>query len=532
MLFPLGGNCSIVIPKDKNLENLLENEGQQVDTDIKKELTSLREHSNINDILLRNEGDPIPLWNNVQNSSEATLNMGSVLQLWMLINHLQIQPDLSQSELEKFSGTCGFSSSLTYEHLKKIETECTMRSRFIDQLSAHDSTIEIAKIGNLILAADEGKLGKYAGKKLSDIDVSDETQVGDYMPDVDIVPANNVQQKPETRSRQSKKKDLKVAVDEFEDNDSEIDKNYQPTENEDESDESEEDEYNSKFKKLNKKKAERRRWTREEQKILKLEFNHFIRMKKIPRNSDALRDQELNETKQLYQIIQQKYTNQEKEIGEMKDLIQQLKDKNALLKAQKDDLTRAEAQIITQNDTEENKENNPSEIAVLSATVNRLNIDLQECRQIITNKDSEISRLQVQYNEANREVETLKQTAVVNSHSEVDTSSLEKEINKLKEEKSQLMERIKKSNEENLKAIDKYNKLEEEKKSIENDRLGVEDELDTLKKEQEDLLVLLADQDTKIDKYKTKLKELGEQVDDDDDDDDLGDDLDDEDEES
>lgn len=46
-------------------------------------------------------------------------------------------------------------------------------------------------------------------------------------------------------------------------------------------------------------------------------------------------DQELNETKQLYQIIQQKYTNQEKEIGEMKDLIQQLKDKNALLKAQK-----------------------------------------------------------------------------------------------------------------------------------------------------------------------------------------------------
>lgn len=70
-------------------------------------------------------------------------------------------------------------------------------------------------------------------------------------------------------------------------------------------------------------------------------------------------------------------------------------------------MTRAEAQIITQNDTEENKENNPSEIAVLSATVNRLNIDLQECRQIITNKDSEISRLQVQYNEANREVETL-----------------------------------------------------------------------------------------------------------------------------
>jgi peptidoglycan hydrolase CwlO-like protein len=57
-----------------------------------------------------------------------------------------------------------------------------------------------------------------------------------------------------------------------------------------------------------------------------------------------------------------------------------------------------------------------------------------------------------------------------------------------------------------------YHKLEDEKKSVENSKLDVEDELDTLKKEQEDLLVLLADQDTKIDKYKTKLKELGQQV--------------------
>ncbi|XP_071140713.1 uncharacterized protein [Mytilus edulis] len=42
MLFPLGGNCSIVIPKDKNLENLLENEEQQVDTDIKKRVNIIK----------------------------------------------------------------------------------------------------------------------------------------------------------------------------------------------------------------------------------------------------------------------------------------------------------------------------------------------------------------------------------------------------------------------------------------------------------------------------------------------------------
>ena len=44
------------------------------------------------------------------------------------------------------------------------------------------------------------------------------------------------------------------------------------------------------------------------------------------------------------------------------------------------------------------------------------------------------------------------------------------------------------------------------------DKSGLQEELETLKKEQEDLLVLLADQDTKIDKYKARLKELGQEV--------------------
>ncbi|KAK3922841.1 General vesicular transport factor p115 [Frankliniella fusca] len=47
----------------------------------------------------------------------------------------------------------------------------------------------------------------------------------------------------------------------------------------------------------------------------------------------------------------------------------------------------------------------------------------------------------------------------------------------------------------------------------------LEDELDKLRKDQEDLLVLLADQDTKLMKYKTRLKQLGEKVESDDDDD-------------
>lgn len=54
--------------------------------------------------------------------------------------------------------------------------------------------------------------------------------------------------------------------------------------------------------------------------------------------------------------------------------------------------------------------------------------------------------------------------------------------------------------------------MEEELSRKEGEKESVKEELETLKKEQEDLLVLLADQDTKIDKYKSKLKELGQEV--------------------
>lgn len=36
----------------------------------------------------------------------------------------------------------------------------------------HDATVEIAEIGSLILAADAGQMNKFAGKKLSEINVS------------------------------------------------------------------------------------------------------------------------------------------------------------------------------------------------------------------------------------------------------------------------------------------------------------------------------------------------------------------------
>lgn len=54
--------------------------------------------------------------------------------------------------------------------------------------------------------------------------------------------------------------------------------------------------------------------------------------------------------------------------------------------------------------------------------------------------------------------------------------------------------------------------METEKAEVEIDREQTLNELREGKKEQEDLLVLLADQDTKLKDYRKKLKELGEKV--------------------
>jgi len=51
-----------------------------------------------------------------------------------------------------------------------------------------------------------------------------------------------------------------------------------------------------------------------------------------------------------------------------------------------------------------------------------------------------------------------------------------------------------------------------EKAEVEVDREQVMNEMREGKKEQEDLLVLLADQDTKLKTYRRRLKELGEKV--------------------
>ena len=54
--------------------------------------------------------------------------------------------------------------------------------------------------------------------------------------------------------------------------------------------------------------------------------------------------------------------------------------------------------------------------------------------------------------------------------------------------------------------------IENEKSEMEDEKIKMLEDAESLRKEQEDLLVLLADQDTKISTYRKRLKELGETV--------------------
>ena len=74
---------------------------------------------------------------------------------------------------------------------------------------------------------------------------------------------------------------------------------------------------------------------------------------------------------------------------------------------QKTDLTVAEARVNAQDTNDEDKENNPSETAVLHQTVNKLNSDLHELRIESSNKDVEIESLKSQCSQVQYQLEEL-----------------------------------------------------------------------------------------------------------------------------
>ena len=85
---------------------------------------------------------------------------------------------------------------------------------------------------------------------------------------------------------------------------------------------------------------------------------------------------------------------------------------DVFLSFQQTDLTVSEARVVSQDTSEENKENNPSETAVLHQTVNKLNSDLHELRIESSNKDAEIDNLKSQCSQVQYQLEELVSTGI------------------------------------------------------------------------------------------------------------------------
>lgn len=275
-------------------------------------------------------------------------------------------------------------------------------------------------------------------------------------------------------------------------------------------------------------------------------------------------DQRLNEMSQQVLELQSKHSSATATIQELRSQVQQLKDQNALLKAQKgqsnntgqpggdsvdalqreiqalrlhvsekdgqveklkNELTLTEAKLLSQpGGDEEGQQNGPTESAVLQASVNRLNSDIEELKQSCGQKDSQILSLRSQLDNSYAELSQLQQTAShtageQDEQNEARVMELTEEVRRVTDEKNALQERLKKSNEETLNLTNKIRVLEEAKEVEISEKATLREDLETLKKEQDDLLVLLADQDGRISKFKERLKELGQEVEEDEEDD-------------
>ncbi|XP_063396421.1 uncharacterized protein LOC134681007 [Mytilus trossulus] len=87
-----------------------------------------------NDILLRNKGDPIPLWDRHKTSADGhygeSLKLSNILKIWMTLNHSILQPKLSADEIQSLKGTCDFLNHFSKECLNQIEKTVSIQQNF------------------------------------------------------------------------------------------------------------------------------------------------------------------------------------------------------------------------------------------------------------------------------------------------------------------------------------------------------------------------------------------------------------------
>ncbi|XP_037386622.1 general vesicular transport factor p115 isoform X2 [Talpa occidentalis] len=207
---------------------------------------------------------------------------------------------------------------------------------------------------------------------------------------------------------------------------------------------------------------------------------------------------------------------QPEEIGRLREEIEELKSSQELLQnqlAEKDHLIENLKSSQTSPDMSE-----PS--SVIASTrypeqVAKLEQELTILKSQLNSQSAEITKLQIEKHELLQKTEAFAKSVPVQGESETETAAktdVEGRLSALLQETQELKNEIKALSEERTAIKEQLDSSKSTIAILQNEKNKLEVDVTDSKKEQDDLLVLLADQDQKIISLKNKLKELGHPV--------------------
>ncbi|KAM5194815.1 general vesicular transport factor p115 isoform 3-T3 [Mantella aurantiaca] len=201
---------------------------------------------------------------------------------------------------------------------------------------------------------------------------------------------------------------------------------------------------------------------------------------------------------------------QPEEVSRLKEEIEELKNQQDLLKGELSEKNTLIQNLSCQAGSQ------TEQVTGGSKQDAELQKDIETLRSQLYVQSSEINRLQTERMELFQKIEG--NAAASGDHTpHVKNTELEEKVASLLKELNNLKEELKAASEEKASLNKELDSAHSTAAILKDETLKLTQDVSESKKEQDDLLILLADQDQKIVSLKNKLKELGEQVEDEDD---------------
>lgn len=203
---------------------------------------------------------------------------------------------------------------------------------------------------------------------------------------------------------------------------------------------------------------------------------------------------------------------QPEEVSRLKEEIEELKKQQDLLKGELSEKNTLIQNLSSQAGSQTEQATGGSE------QVSELQKEIETLRSQLYVQSSEINRLQTERMELLQKIEANATAAAPGDHApQAKNIELEEKVASLLRELNSTKEELKSVSEERASLKQELDSVRSTAAILQDEKLKLTQEVSESKKEQDDLLILLADQDQKILSLKNKLKELGEQVEDEDD---------------